>query len=224
MYWVSDELLVTLFWFSFIGLVLDIYNSSSRSSERDINCVIFLTTLQSSCASIYIPSLRFFVDAAAFSSISHMQGIHAFIILQSQLYLVGQRCIVLVSSTGVPARNKGTSKVDSLRAFSGYIRSRFASVLAVVSSDVIEEVSLYVGKFEYIWVNLSFHLREYFLALVLTWPNSIDYISSMSRVGEVLNLDGFSTDSNPAMPFLSFSLLGGVVCLVWTVIFSMSKS
>ena len=54
---------------------------------------------------------------------------------------------MLVSLAEVPAMNKGISKVDSLRAFSESTKRRFASVLAVASSYVIAEVSLYVGEF-----------------------------------------------------------------------------
>ena len=75
-----------------------------------------------------------------------------------------------------------------------------------------------------IWVNLSFPLREYFLALLFSCPDAINPISRMSNVGEILTLNGFSTDSIHVMPLLSFSLLGSVTCLGQTVIFSMSNS
>ena len=112
----------------------------------------------------------------------------------------------------------------SLRYFPESTRRHFASVLAVVLPDVIEGVYLYVGEFKGIWVNLSLPLRYGFLALVLAWPYSIDTISCMSNMGEILTLNGFSADSNPAMPLISFLLLGCFTFLGFNVIFSMSNS
>ena len=59
-----------------------------------------------------------FVEDTFFSSMSPMQGIHGLLTIQSPgLSLVSQQHIVLVSSSGVTNRNKGTYKVDSLRDF-----------------------------------------------------------------------------------------------------------
>ena len=80
-------------------------------------------------------------------------------------------------------------------------------------SDVIKEVSLSVVEVIVIWVNCSLPFRDYFIALVLSWPDDIDPIYRISNVGYIFTLNRFSTDSNPAMPLLSFSLLGSVVFL-----------
>ena len=113
-------------------------NSSSGSSERDVSFVILLTTLQSFCVYIYMPSLGVFVEDPLFSSIFPMRVIHSPLTLQSLgLSLIRQRYIVLISSYGVPSRNEGMYKVDYLRAFSESTRRCFGSVLDVASSDVI---------------------------------------------------------------------------------------
>ena len=95
--------------------------------------------------------------------------------------------------------------------------------LAVVSSDVIEEVSLSIDKFGDIWVDLNLPLRKYFPGLVLACTDDINTIYRLSMVGKILTLNLFSIDLKPAMPLLSFSLFSSVTCLGWTVIFSISK-
>ena len=142
MSWVSEV-------FSFIGSSVSSSNFSSKSSERYFNCAISMTTLQYSCEYIYVPYLGGGgLEDTAFLIFFPFQGIHYLLTLQSLgLYLIRQRLIVLASLAEVPAMNKGISKVDSLRAFSESTKRRFASVLAVASSYVIAEVSLYVGEF-----------------------------------------------------------------------------
>ena len=73
-------------------------------------------------------------------------------------------------------------------------------------------------------MNLTFPSRDYFLDFFLAWSDVIDTISHMSNEQEILNLNGFSTYTNPTMHLLSLSLLGGVTFLGYTVIFSMSNS
>ena len=102
--------------------------------------------------------------------------------------------------------------MDSLKTFPESMSSHFYSVLAVLLSDVIEYLSFSVYKLMVIWVNLSFPLKGYFLALFFSWTDSNDPISFMSSVGGVFNLDGFSTDFNPAIPLLLFSLLVSLTC------------
>ena len=113
--------------------ILAVSKFSSSCFGRDFSSIIYLTTLQYSCDSIYMPSLVDFVDATAFYSMSHMRVIHAH--NNSQLLglsLVRQRRVILVSSYGVPANNKGTSRVDYLKAFPKSMRIRFASYLALM--------------------------------------------------------------------------------------------
>ena len=88
MLWVSEEL-------SFIGSGGSSSNYYSISSERYANCLISLTALQSSCASMYMPYIGVFVEATVFSCIFPIQGIHSILTLQ----------ILLVSSAKVPAKN-----------------------------------------------------------------------------------------------------------------------
>ena len=38
--------------------------------------------------------------------------------------------------------------------------------------------------------------------MVLTWPDAIDLISRMSKLGEILTLNVFSININDDMPFL----------------------
>ena len=80
-------------------------------------------------------------------------------------------------------------------------------------SDVIKEVSLSVVEVIVIWVNFSLPFRDYFIALVLSWPDAIDPIYQSKYVPHIFTLNRFSTDSNPDMPLLSFSLLGSIVFL-----------
>ena len=164
------------------------------------------------------------MGATAFSGMSPMRGIHALLTFQSLgSFLVRQRRIMLVSSSGVPARNKWTSILDYLKTFAASMR-HFGSDLDVTSSDVIEEVSLSVGEFGAFWVNSSFPLRGYFLALYLAWNDAIDHIFHASLMRKILTLNGFSIDFKPAVPLILFQLLGSVTCLGWTVICSISKS
>ena len=64
----------------------------------------------------------------------------------------------------------------------------------MASSYVVEEVYLSAGYFGDILTNFRSPSREDFLALDLACPDSIDHISSMSTMGEILNLNGFSND------------------------------
>ena len=59
------------------------------------------------------------------------------------------------------------SRVYSMKDFSEYTRRSFASILAVASPDLIEELYLSMVEFGYVCVNLSFNFREDFIALIL---------------------------------------------------------
>ena len=122
MLWVSEG-------FCSIGLGMSIPNSSSRSSEIDVNCAILLTMLKSYRGYISMPPLGVFVESSAISNIPPVKLIHALFNLYSLgLSLMRQRRILLVSLAGVPASNKGMSRVVSLRSFSESTRRHFASV------------------------------------------------------------------------------------------------
>ena len=99
---------------------------------------------------------------------------------------------------------------DSIRIF-------LDRVLAVASSDEIEWVYLSLLELGGVLGNLGLYFRYNFLDFSLSCNDATDPTSLMFIIVEILNLNGFSVDSIPAMPLLSFSLFGRVMCLGRTV-------
>ena len=99
----------------------------------------------------------------------------------------------------------------------------FFRVLALAVSEVIDSASEYFFVLGLVFVNFNVFSKDYFLALTLAWPDSIDHIILMSCIGERVTLKGFCMNSSPAMLFPSLSFLGRVTCLGRAVIFSRSN-
>ena len=87
------------------------------------------------------------------------------------------RRIVVLRLDGVPTKNRGGSRLDSLRTFSESTSRRFYRGFGVALSDVFDCDSLSVDGFMRIWDSLGLPLREYFLALVFALPGDIYPIS-----------------------------------------------
>ena len=124
-----------------------------------------------------------------------------------------QRINELVRSGGVAARKEKLLSVDAFVFIAISMRFLLATVFFVIAYDMIYLVSVSVWGSRVVLGNFSCSFRDDFLTFRLACPEAKDPIYTMSCIGEIFILKGFSIDLRPDNMFPSFSLLVRVTCL-----------